>query len=147
VGFKAFLFKKIFMGFFVATTCISAAMAIIGMLFEPDTHFGYQGLFSPLIYGALTMLPVLTSYSKRELSVREKFIRNLIQFLLIEFIVLLIVYLSGALTSASLAISVALSVFLIYAAVHLVLWVNDSKTAKVFNEALLKMQKHHGYEE
>jgi len=141
MNFKTFLYKKILMGFFVATTCIGAAMAILGLLFDPDTLFGYQGLFSPLIYGAFTMLPSLVTYSKCELSVRETVIRKLLEFVLIEVIVLLIVYWGGGLTGTSLAISLVLSVFLIYMTVNLVLWVNDRKTAKAFNAALLEMQK------
>lgn len=141
MDFKTFLYKKVLMGFFIATTCIGAAMAILGLLFEPDVRFGYQGLFSPMFYGALTMLPSLVTYSKRELPVREALIRKFLELILIEFIVLLIVYTGGSLTSVSLAISLALSVCLIYMTVNLVLWISDRKTANAFNDALLKMQQ------
>jgi len=141
MSFKSFLYRRILIGFFVAATCIGAFMAIIGIIFEPYARFGYEGLFFPLVYGAMTMLPVLIGYSKREISVREALVRNLIQFVLIEIIVLAILYLNGALTGASLTISVAVSVLIIYLTVSLVLWINDNKTAKAVNEALLKMQK------
>ena len=143
MGFKSFFYKNIVMGFFVAVTCICAAMAILGMFFEPDTRFGYQGFLSPLIFGAATTLPTLINYSKYELSVRQAFIRKLIQMVLIEIIVLLVVYSSGTLTRVSLAIYLALSTLIIFAVVHLVLWVNEKKTAKAFNKALLEMQKCH----
>lgn len=141
MDFKTFFYKNILMGFFVATTCICAAMAIIGMLFEPDMRFGYQGLFFPLVFGAVTMLPSVVNYSKHELSIREAFVRKLFQFVLIELIILLMVYSSGTLNSVSLAISLALSVLLIFGAVHLVLWINDRKTAEAFNAALKDMQQ------
>lgn len=143
MDFKTFFYKKILIGFFVATTCIGAAMAILGLLYEPDVRFGYQGLFSPLIYGTLTMLPSLLTYSKNELSVRGALVRKILELVLIELIVLVIVYLGGSLTSISLLTSLALSVFLIYMTVNLVLWVNDRKTAKAFNKALLEMQQGH----
>ena len=141
MDFKDFLQKKILMSFFIATTCISAAMAIIGMLYEPDTHFGYQGLLSPLIYGALTALSHIITYSKYELSVRKTLLRKLFHVAAIEMIVLLIIYINGSLTSLSLAVSVILSVLLVYTTVHLVLWVNDRSTAKAFNMALVEMQR------
>ncbi len=147
MDFKTFFVKKILIGFFVAVTCICVGIAILGIVFDPDKRFGYQGLFSPLIYGAATMLPSLVGYSKRELSVRETFIRKLIQLIMVELIVFLIVYSGGALTSISLAISLALSVFLIGMTVNFVLWVSDRKTAKAFNEALLKMQQGYKYED
>lgn len=147
MDFKTFFNKKILIGFFVATTCIGVAMAILGMVFEPDKRFGYQGLFSPMIYGVLTMLPSLVTYSKRELSVRGAFVRKLFELVMIELIVLAIVYFGGSLTSMSLAISLALSVLLIYMTVNLVLWINDRKTAKAFNEALFEMQQNNEQEE
>lgn len=146
MDFKTFLYKKVLMGFFVATTCIGAAMAALGLLFEPDVRFGYQGLLSPLIYGALTMLPSLVTYSRRELTVRGAIVRKTFELILIELIVLLIVNSGGSLTNVSLAISLALSVLLIYLTVNLVLWVNDRKTAKAFNTALLEMQQGHEQE-
>ena len=141
MDFKTFLYNKILMGFFVAVTCICAGMAILGLLFEPDTRFGYGGLLSPLIYGALTMLPALATYSKRELSIRGALVRKLLELAMIELIVLLTLYSFGSLTSILMATSVALSVLVIYITVNLVLWVSDRKTAKAFNEALLKMQQ------
>lgn len=146
MDFKTYFYKKVLMGFFIATTCISAVMAILGLLYEPDVRFGYQGLFSPMIYGALTMLPSLVMYSKRELSVQGALIRKLLELVLIEIIVLVIVYIGGSRTNISLAISLALSVFLVYMTVNLVLWISDKKTAKVFNEALSKMQHAHNQE-
>lgn len=141
MDFKTFFVKKVMMSFFVGVTCICAGMAILGMLFEPDTRFGYQGFFSPLIFGAAAILPALISYSKRELSVREVLVRKIIQLIFAEIIILLIIHAGGGLTSISLTIAIALMVLLVGVTVHLVLWINDKKTANAFNEALVKMQE------
>ena len=141
MDFKDFFIKKVLLGFFVAATCICAGMAVLGIQFDPNAGFGYEGFFSPLVFGAATILPTLVGYSKRELSVREVLIRRLVQLVLIELIVLLIVYSSGGLASPALTISLALSVLLICLIVHLVLWANDRKTAKAVNEALQIMQQ------
>ena len=138
---KTFLIKKVMLGFFVTVTCICVGMAILGMYFEPDKRFGYEGFLFPLFFGFASILPALISYSKREMSVREVMVRRLIQLILCEIIILLIVYLNGGLPNIAVAVSLALTIFIICIAVQLVLWLNDRKTAKTFNEALRKMQQ------
>lgn len=144
MDFKTFFVKKVMMSFFVSITCISAAMALIGMLFEPDTRFGYEAFLSPLIFGALASLPLLVKYSKKELSVKQAAIRNVIHFLLLEAVVLSVLYLLGMLTSVSMTISLGISILVIDLTVNLVLWINDKRTAKEFNNALRKLQDNCG---
>ena len=57
MDFKTFFVKKIMMSFFISVTCISLAMGIIGLIFNPNTRFGYEAYFSPLIFGAIGVLP------------------------------------------------------------------------------------------
>lgn len=140
MDFKTFFVKKVMMSFFVSITCICAAMALIGMSFEPDARFGYEAFLSPLIFGALASLPMLVKYSKSELSFKQTAIRNVIHFLLLEAVILSILYFVGLLTSMSMAISLGISIFVIDLTVNLVLWINDKRTAKEFNSALKKLQ-------
>lgn len=147
MDFKTFFIKKIMMSFFVSVTCICAAMALIGMLFEPNTRFGYEAYFSPLIFGVLSSLPILVKYSKKELSVKQAAIRNVIHFLLIEAIILSVLFFRGMITSISMAASLGTSIFVIYLTVTLVLWINDKRTAKEFNGALKRLQNDYGSDE
>ena len=140
MNIKTFIHKEVLPVFFVAVPCIGLAMAILGLLFEPDASFGYGVLLSPLIYGFLTSITVLVGYSKRELSFRAALVRKLLQLILIELIVLAFVFMGGLLTSLSITISLVLSVFLVYMTVALVLWVNDKKTAMEFNKALSELK-------
>ena len=140
MDFKTFFVKKVMMSFFVSITCISAAMALIGMSFEPDARFGYEAFLSPLIFGALATLPMLVQYSKEELSFKQTAIRNVIHFLLLETVILSILYFWGLLTSVSMAISLGISIFVIDLTVNLVLWINDKRIAKELNNALKKLQ-------
>lgn len=144
MDFKTFFVKKVMMSFFVSITCISAAMALIGMLFEPDARFGYEAFLSPLIFGALASLPLLVKYSKKELSFKQTAIRNVIHFLLLEAVILSVLYFEGLLTSVSMAISLGISIFVIDLTVNLVLWINDKRTAKEFNDALKRLQNDYG---
>ncbi len=144
MDFKTFFVKKVMMSFFVSITCISAAMALIGMIFEPDARFGYEAFLSPLIFGAVASIPSLVQYSKKDLSLRQTAIRNIIHFLLLEAAILSILYFLGLLTSVSMAVSLGISIFVIDLTVNLVMWINDKRIAKEFNYALKKLQDDYG---
>jgi uncharacterized membrane protein len=134
------------MSFFVSVTCICAAMALVGMLFETDTTFGYEVFLSPLIFGAIASLPLIVKYSSRELSLKQTAIRNIIHFILLEVTILITLYLIGALKSVSVTISLASSILMIYITVNLVLWINDKRTAREFNNALKILQNNNDTE-
>lgn len=144
MDFKTFFIKKIMMSFFVSVACICAAMALIGMTFESDTRFGYEAFLSPLIFGVVASLPLLVTYSKHELSVKQAAVRNVIHFLLLEAVILSVLYFGGILASLSMAISLGISIFVIDLTVNLVLWINDNRIAKEFNCALKKLQSDYG---
>lgn len=139
--FKTFFIKRILMSYFVSVTCISAAMAILGIIFEPETRFGYAALLYPHIFGMIASIPQFMQYSKKELSVKQSIIKNIIHFILLELIILSFLNYGNALHNISTTVSVAVSVLIINLTVYLVLWINDKKTAKEINEALKKMQQ------
>lgn len=140
MDFKTFFVKKIMMSFFVSVPCICAAMTLIGVMFESDTRFGYEAFLSPLIFGAAATLPSLVQYSKKDLSLRQTAVRNVIHFILLETVILSVLYFGGMLTDMWMTLSLGVSIFMIDLTVNLVLWVNDKKMAKEFNEALKKLQ-------
>lgn len=144
MDFSTFFHRKMMMSFFISVTCITAAMAILGMTYAPDARFGYESFLSPLLFGALTTLPVLVKYSKRELSVRQALVRNILHFLLIEGVVLTVLSIAGLLTSPTMILSLAISILVIDVAVSAVLWVHDLKTASTLNEAIKKLQQDNG---
>jgi hypothetical protein len=144
MNFKNFFVKKIMMSFFVSVTCICAAMVLIGMTFESDTHFGYEAFLSPLIFGAVASLPLLVTYSKNELSVKQIVIRDVIHLILLEVVILSVLYFGEIITSISMAISLGVSIFMIDLTVNLVLWINDKRSAKEFNDALKRLQNYYG---
>lgn len=135
------------MSFFVSVTCICVAMALIGMIFEPDTRFGYEAFLSPLILGMVASIPLLVKYSNNDLSMKQMAIRNVIHFILLEAIILSILYFGGILTNMSMTISLGVSIFVIDLTVILVLWINDKKTAKEFNDALKRLQNDYSTDE
>jgi hypothetical protein len=144
MNFKDFFVKKILMSYFVSVTFICVVMALVGTTFDSGTRFGYEAFLSPLIFGAVASLPLLVKYSKNELSVKQTALRSVIHFILLEVVILLVLYFEGIITSMSMAISLVISIFIIDLTVNLVLWINDKRTAKEFNDALKRMQNHYG---
>ena len=144
MDFKTFFVKKVMMSFFVSVACICSAMALVGMIFEADTRFGYEAFLSPLIFGLVASIPTLVTYSKRELSVKQTAVRNLLHLVLLELVILSVLYFAGILTSVSMAVSLGVSIFIIDIVVNLVLWINDTRIAKEFNSALKRFQTDQG---
>ncbi len=146
MDFKTFFVKKVMLSFYVSVACICAAMALIGMTFQSDIRFGYEAFLSPLIIGAIASLPLLVTYSKNELSVKQTAIRNVLHFILLEAVILSVLYFEGLITSVSIAISLGVSIFVIDLTVNLILWINDRRIAKEFNDALKRLQNDYGAE-
>lgn len=142
MSFKTFFLKSILMSFFVSVTCITAAMAIIGSALKPEVYFGYESYWSPILFGLAATIPMLVKYSKKEHSLRQQILRNIIHFVLLEAVILSMLCFAGALTDYSEVISLAVSVLIIDVAVYLVLWLNDKRIAADFNKALKKMQEN-----
>ncbi|MGB4407431.1 MAG: DUF3021 family protein [Sphaerochaeta sp.] len=140
MDFRTFFVKRVMMSFFVSVTCISVAMALIGMAFEPNARFGYEAFLSPLIFGSLASLPLMVKYSSKELSPRQTAMRSVIHLVLLEVVILSVLWFAGLLTGISMAVSLGTSICIIDVTVHLVLWLQDTRTAKEFNEALHRLQ-------
>lgn len=135
-------FKSVMSQFFVIATLINIAMFVLGEIFRPDDKFGYEALLAPIIYAAVSLVPMLCIYSKKELTVKQHFFRELLQLISIEFI--LIFFGLGAKSfdpeNLTLTVSFALSVFIIYVLVYVIAWLLDLNTAKQINTDLKSFQ-------
>lgn len=58
---------QVFISFFVVVTCINLGMAFMGMIYAPDTRFGYEALLFPVFYGFLGILPQPCSTAEKSL--------------------------------------------------------------------------------
>lgn len=128
------------MPFFVITACVSIAEGILGMIYYSDMYLPYNAMFSPALFGIATSFPSLVLYSKKELSVRQLVIREIIHALLVETTVFLLNYFAGNIKSVSVAVSLAATVLIIIAAVDLIEYINDRRVADELNEALKKIR-------
>ena len=136
-------FKVALMQFFIIVTLINVVMAVLGVIFRPDERFGYDAFLAPLIYAACSMIPVLLTYSKRELTVKQMIIRQVLNLLAIEAIMIGI-GLSGSNVLREqplLVVSLALSVFIIFVLVLVISWILDLGQAKQMNIDLENYKK------
>lgn len=142
--FKRFLVNKLIL-FFMLSTLITAAVSLIGSTFDAGARFGYDVLLTPMKYAALCLLPTLVTWSRRDLSAKELLVRKALMLILLEGVILLIAFTSPFIDTGSMRVVLTLagSVFVIFALVNLFLWLKDSAEAKKMNIALAEFQKLH----
>ena len=141
MSFKEHL-KAVMSQFFVIATLINLAIFILGEIFRPDDKFGYEAFLSPLIYAAISLVPMLCMYSKKELTIKQHIFRELLQLISIEIILIFLGLGAKCLEPENLALtaSFALSIFIIYVLVYVIAWLLDLNTAKQINTDLKSFQ-------
>ncbi len=133
--------KQLIINFMLISACITAAMAIMGVIFLPDTKVNYASFFVPFLFAAVSMFPSLAYISRKILSKSQMIWRMILHFFLLEASVLGFAYLLGVLASAGITAALALSVLIIDVVVTALTMVNTGRVATEFNLALKKMQE------
>ena len=144
MSFKQFLVRKLSL-FFMLTTLITVAVYILGSRFDADARFGYDAFLSPLFYAGCCVLPSLVTWSKRELKPHRLILREVLQFLLTEAVMLVLAFRSPVIDTSrtSVVLGIAASVLVIYLLVFLFSWLVNSAQAKRVNEELQEFQRLH----
>ena len=119
--------------FFVCTTCITILEGILGMIFFPEERLPYEAFFSPPLFVRASWG---VTKSKKELSVRQILFRRAIHLLLIEGMVFGLNYLSDHTFEPVVTWTLAISIAFIFVAVYVIMWLNDQRSATLFNEKL-----------
>ena len=130
---------QVFISFFVVVTCINLGMAFMGMIYAPDTRFGYEALLFPVFYGFLGILPSAVLYSRKELTVKQMLLRKIIQLILIEAIMVGIVFFLGG-TDFSTLSPFMIMVLAVCLAAEGILWLAADKKVKKLNAQLKRFQ-------
>ena len=128
------------MEYFIITTCVTAAIAVLGQSLDPTARFGYEGYLSPLIFGFISLVPSLVTYSRRELSFRQALVRKVLHVIVLEAMLIAFGFWTRILHSAAEASFFGLAVFVVYLAVNLINWLLDKKEAKELNRTLKSLQ-------
>lgn len=134
--------KSVASQFFVVATLINVAVFILGEIFRPEDRFGYEAFLAPIIYAAISLVPMLLMYSKKEPTVRQYIVRELLQLISIELILIFFGMGANSLEPENIALtaSFALSVFVIYILVYVIAWLLDLNTAKQITNDLKSFQ-------
>ena len=142
--FKRFLVNRLIL-FFMLSTLITVAIVLIGSAFDPEAQLGYKDMLIPIEYAALCIMPTLVMWSKRELSPKALLVRKAIMLVLIEGVILFIAFTSDVIDTSRIEVvlTIAGSVLVIFALVHLFLWIKDAAEAKKLNRELEEFRKLH----
>ena len=129
--------------YFICVTLINVAILILGCMLEPEVKFGYEVFAYPLLYGLLGTLPGLVMFSRKELTIGQTIVREVIQMFLV--VVIIVGFMFGRYLNvpgaAPKIIGVAISVVIIYILVTFFGWLFDLRTANKMTEELRKFQE------
>ncbi len=139
MSFKHFL-KRCLMEYFIITTCVTMAIAILGLSMDPAAKFGYESYFSPLIFGLVSLVPSFATYSRRELSFRQALLRKVLHVIMLEVLLIVFGFWAGIIHGTADASFYGLTVFIVYMAVNLISWKIDKKDATEINKTLKSLQ-------
>jgi len=128
------------MEYFIITTCVTAAIAVLGQSLDPTAEFGYEAYFSPLIFGLVSLVPSFVTYSRRELSFRQTIVRKVFHVIVLEAMLIAFGFWTGILHNPAEASFFCLAVFVVYIAVNLISWLLDKKEARELNRTLKSLQ-------
>lgn len=137
MSFKEIVYKSITI-YFILVACITAGIAIVGTILDPEAQFGYDELFSPFIYAALGIIPNLLMYSKNELTNKQIILRKVIQLAVIEAEIVGVALLRSlaSIERPETIIAMAVSVLVIYLLVNLIAILNSYFSAKELTKDL-----------
>ena len=135
--------KNNLMSFFIIVTLVNIAIFICGIVLAPDEKLGYTAFIVPVIDGLLGVIPGLVMYSKRELTVRQMIVRDIIQLLSIELIILVFTFGFSGFSNVDVSkfLAIVLSVAFVYVGVVVIMYLLDFRSAKKMTDDLKAFQK------
>ncbi len=141
--------KECLRNFFIIVTCINVAMFVLGSIFQNGQQFGYEAFLYPILYGVLGSIPNLLMREKKEPTIKQYVIRQMLGALLCMALLFAFMFGGKPVTAHVIMIAggVAMSVIAIFIVVDIVTWILDSKTAQDMTADLKALQENSGVEE
>lgn len=139
---KEFIMVRIRLFFFL-TTMILAAISIFGGIIAPDQEIKYYHLFSPIIISACCVLPTFATFYTNEPTPKQFIIRQLIEIVLIEAVVMFLVSVPEGTDVIMFRIILAAVVIIIYILAMLMMWLEKKMQANKLTEQLKQFQITH----
>jgi sensor c-di-GMP phosphodiesterase-like protein len=138
--FRDFLIQRLHLFFFLVTMILLTQM-VLGSIMEPDLVLHYSNFAGTFLMAGLGVLPTFVGYSKKELTLPQLLVREAIQLVMIEGIMVWITTkrLEGP-EKIKTAILVCISVAVIFAMVLLMSWLRQRQESQKMTEQLKKLQ-------
>ena len=138
---KEFIINRLQL-FFLLVTMILMAQVILGNAIEPDRVLYYKDFIGTFEMAGLCIIPTFVTYSKKELTLKQMLFRHLIQFVLIEAVILTLAFvgIENSPEKASSIISICVSVAVIYVLAIFAMWYRQYIESKKLTKLLQNIQ-------
>lgn len=138
---KEFLISRVQL-FFLLTTLILAASAVIGAVIAPEEELHYYQLFGPMAFAGLCVLPTCVSFFRKEPTLGQFIFRKAIELILIECIILFIISPpdDGSIPALLFYVILGAVVLVIYILALLIMWLQKYRQSKKLTDQLKKLQ-------
>lgn len=135
--------KDNLMNFFIIVTLVNIVIFVCGTILAPDQEITYSAFLVPIIDGALGIIPGIVMYSKRELTVKQMIVREVIQLLSIELIILIFTFGINGLRIENLTLIIAemVSIAVVFVLVIVIRFFFDKRSAKIMTSDLKEFQR------
>ena len=135
-------FGEAFRLYFILVTLITIMLMVVGLIFDSDRTFSYEAFLSPLIYAFIGVIPVFIFHSEKELSLKRLIVKNIVQLLLVEAVILVIVFKAPNIPSdrIEVVISIAVGILIVYLLSILVEYLIELSQANEMNAYLEEYQ-------
>lgn len=140
--FKDFIISRAQMFFFLVTMILLAQVSL-GMMIEPQRALYYKDFLGTFAMAGACMLPTVVTYSKKELSFKQMLVRHIIQFAMIEAIMLTfaIVGIENSPQKLMKVLSICIATAIIYALAIFIMWYKQYRESKILTELLKNIQQ------
>ena len=107
-----------------------AASFVIGIIYVPEQNIKYYQLSGSFIMAAVCVLPTFVTYFKNEPTLKQYIIRHIIQFAIIEAVVLLMIQPPADTDKILFRVIIGAAVFVVYVLVKLTVWLQKYHQSK-----------------
>lgn len=116
---------------------------ILGLTFDADRTFSYQAYASPLIYGALGVIPIFIFDREKELGVKGLILRRIAKLALIEAVFMVVAFGVDTIPTEKIGvvIGIAAGIIVVYGLTFLFEYLMENAESKELNEYLCNYQR------
>ena len=136
---KEFIISRVQIFFFLVTLILTAS-AVMGLVYQPDMELRYYHFFSPILIAACCVLPTCVTYYKKEPTVRQYIIRQIIELSLIELVVMLFITPPEGIEKPLFYIVLGAVIAVIYLLTMVMMWLQKVQQSKKLTEQLHNLQ-------